>query len=286
MNDYEKIARDYIALVDEYVITSSTDIYGNITYTSKAFCRISQYSEAELIGQNHRIVSHEDMPKELYQELWKTISNDQTWEGDIKNKAKDGTAYWVHAVISPIWDDEGSKIGYTAIRQDISDKKALEDLATRDYLTGLYNRLKIDSIIAYEMTQSNRYKIPLCMIIVDIDYFKHINDSCGHQAGDKVLQEVAQILQSTCRAADSVGRWGGEEFLIVLPHIHLDEALSVAEKIRKSIDDHIFTLVGHKTASFGVSQFISDDSVCSFFERADSALYRAKENGRNNVVAR
>ncbi|OYZ31887.1 MAG: hypothetical protein B7Y30_11665 [Campylobacterales bacterium 16-40-21] len=208
----------------------------------------------------------------------------QTWKGEFKNKAKDGTVYWVYAIIAPTWDTAGKKIGYTAIRQDITSKKLLEELAVRDYLTGLYNRLKIDELIEYEIVQSSRYKTPLSMLILDIDYFKHVNDSCGHQTGDQVLKEISQILKSVCRSSDSIGRWGGEEFLILLPNTKLDEALHVAEKIRQSIDEHIFTIVGHKTASLGVSQFINDDSLCSFLKRADNALYQAKEAGRNTVV--
>lgn len=288
MNDYEKLEkrmRDYIALIDEHIITSSTDLYGNITYVSKAFCRISKYSDIELLGENHRIVRHEDMPEELYKDLWEALSNDQKWEGEIKNKAKDGSAYWVHAAISPIWDDQGKKIGYTAIRQDITDKKSLEELATRDYLTGLYNRMKIDKIIEYEITQSNRYKTPLCIIIVDIDYFKHVNDSHGHLTGDKVLKEVSQILQSMCRSSDSIGRWGGEEFLIILPKTAINGALEEAERLRDVIDHHTFSIVGHKTASFGISQLIEFDTHSALIERADNALYQAKTTGRNKVIA-
>ena len=287
MHDYDKLVKrmqDYITLIDEHIITSSTDLHGNITYVSKAFCRISKYSDIELLGQNHRIVRHDDMPAELYENLWKTISNNQTWEGDIKNKAKDGSAYWVHAAISPIWDDEDKKIGYTAIRQDITDKKALEELATKDFLTGLCNRLKLDKILAYEMTQSSRYKTPLSIIMLDIDYFKHVNDSYGHQAGDQVLRELSQILQSICRNSDSIGRWGGEEFLIILPKTDLEGALKEAERLRKAIDNNIFSIAEHKTASFGVSQLIEFDTSSSFIERADHALYQAKEKGRNRVV--
>jgi diguanylate cyclase (GGDEF)-like protein/PAS domain S-box-containing protein len=287
MSDYKKLEKrmeDYIALVDEHIITSSTDLHGNITYVSKAFCRISKYSEAELLGQNHRIVRHKDMPKELYDDMWEHLANDRAWSGEIKNKAKDGSSYWVKADISPIWNEDGDKIGYTAIRQDITDKKTLEEFATRDYLTGLYNRLKLDKIINYEITQSHRYETPLSIIILDIDYFKNVNDTCGHQAGDEVLKEVAQICQSTCRHSDSIGRWGGEEFLIVLPKTDLHGALIEAERLRDAIDHYTFSIVSHKTASFGVSQLIELDSLGSFIERADNALYRAKENGRNRVV--
>ncbi|MBN2870741.1 MAG: diguanylate cyclase [Campylobacterales bacterium] len=280
----EKKITDYVALVNESVITSTTDLEGTIVYVSNAFCRISQYDASDLIGQNHRIVRHSDMPEEVYRELWDTITDNRTWEGEIKNKAKDGSHYWVHATISPIWDDEGNKIGYTAVRQDITDKKRVEELAVRDRLTGLFNRLKLDEILEYEMTKTKRYNTPLSVIIIDVDHFKSVNDTYGHQVGDLVLKEVANILMSYGRKSDTVGRWGGEEFLIILPNTDLGGAMLAAEKIRVAIANHLFSVVGHKTASLGVSQLLLNETETAFIERADKALYRAKAGGRNQVV--
>lgn len=284
LRQVEKKLNDYLALIDESVITSSTDLKGNITYASNAFCRISKYEKSELVGNNHRIIRHHDMPAETYKELWNTLTHNQTWQGEIKNKAKDGTIYWVYAVISPDFDDNGSKRGYTAIRQDITDKKRAEELAITDRLTGLYNRLKLDEALEYEISKSKRYGTALSLIILDIDHFKSVNDIYGHQIGDMVLKEVANTLLSCKRESDTIGRWGGEEFLIVLPNTNLAGAMITADKIRTAIENYSFSVVGNKTASFGVSEFLVEENEDSFIERADQALYRAKSGGRNQVV--
>lgn len=280
----EKKLNDYVALVDESVITSSTDTKGKIIYASKAFCHISQYSLSELIGQDHSIIRDPDMPKEFYNELWNTITQGRIWKGEIKNRAKDGSGYWVYSVISPDFDENGKKIGYTAIRQDITDKKIVESLAITDRLTGLYNRLKLDQVLDYETIQSKRYNSALSVILIDVDHFKNVNDTHGHQAGDIVLKEVASILLTYGRKSDTIGRWGGEEFLIVLPNTDLAGAMSAAEKIRCAIEEYSFSVVGKKTASFGVAQLLIVENMDSLIERADKALYRAKSGGRNRVV--
>lgn len=281
----EKKLHDYIALVDEHIITSSTDLQGNILYVSKAFCRISRYSEEELIGKNHRIIRHPDMPASLYKELWETITMDKSWAGEIKNIAKDGSFYWVYAAIAPTWDDDGNKIGYTAIRQDITDKKRIEELSVTDRLTGLYNRLKIDEVFMYELVQSKRFHTPLSIILLDIDHFKHVNDTYGHQAGDQVLQQIAKILHSIGRKTDTIGRWGGEEFLMILPQTDRIGAIKIGEKIRLAVEEYPFPIIGRKTVSLGVAEFQEEDTQETLVERADIALYRAKNEGRNRVAA-
>ena len=279
----EKKMQDYVGMVDNYIITSSTDLDGNITAVSKAFCRISGYSESELIGKNHRLIRHIGMTDAAYKEMWDAITHNITWEGEMKNIAKDGSSYWVKAAISPFWDDEGKKIGYTAVRQDITDKKKVEELSITDRLTGLFNRMKLEEVFAYELERSHRYATPLSVIILDIDHFKNVNDTYGHQMGDKVLQEIADILENGKRLSDTVGRWGGEEFLFILPETELDGARSRAEILRTAIEAHPFPDIGHKTASFGIAQYHREDTITSLLERADKALYRAKQHGRNRV---
>lgn len=280
----EKKLQDYISLVDEHIITSSTDLKGNIVYASKAFCRISQYSEQELLGKNHRIVRHPDMPASLYEELWKTIGMDKLWAGEIKNIAKDGSYYWVYAAIAPTWDEEGKKNGYTAIRQDITDKKRIEELSITDRLTGLSNRLKLDEVLNYEIIQTKRYQTPFSIVLLDIDHFKHVNDTYGHQAGDTVLKEIAEILRFIGRQADCIGRWGGEEFLLILPKTDRVGALRIGEKIRLAVESYPFSVVGNKTVSLGIAEFREDDNPQTLLERADTALYCAKNEGRNKVL--
>ena len=273
----------YLTLVDQHVITSTTDLAGKITYVSQAFCDISGYSKEELLGKRHNIVRHPDMEEETYKELWKAISNNQTWDGEIKNQRKDGSSYWVEASIFPVYNDENIKVGYTAIRQNITDKKRVEELAITDTLTQLYNRIHLDLILSKSIRNSKRYGLQLAVIMIDIDKFKSVNDTYGHQVGDSVLKELAAILKKYVRESDTVGRWGGEEFLIVAPNTDLNGAVALADKLRLKIQDYNFSTIGTKTASFGVTCFVEGDTEDSIVDRADKALYKAKEKGRNRV---
>lgn len=279
----EKKLKRYVALVDESVITSSVDLEGIIKYTSKAFCHTSQYEEFELLGKSDKIILHPEMKAEIYQELWDTITHNKTWKGEIQNRAKDGSAYWVYAIISPELNEDGQKIGYTAIHQDITDKKLAESLAVTDRLTGLYNRLKLDEVLESEIARAQRHDTPLSVIIVDVDYFKSVNDTHGHQVGDTVLKEMAATLLACGRKSDTVGRWGGEEFLVVLPNTDMQGAIKTAQKMRLTVEAYPFSVAGDKTASFGVSELSKEDNEDSLIERADKALYRAKMSGRNRV---
>ncbi|GEM_PF-1041821 len=279
----EREMKEYMGLVDEYINTSSTDLEGTITAVSKAFCRMSKYTPEELIGHNHRIVRHPDMAPEIYETMWRHLTNNETWEGEMMNLAKDDTAYWVHAIISPIYDDEGRKTGYTSIRQDITNRKRVEELSITDRLTGLYNRLKLDEVFAYELTQAHRYTVPLSIILLDIDHFKSVNDTHGHQIGDTVLKQLALILRNGGRESDTVGRWGGEEFLIIMPQTDIKGAKLRAEKLRLAVQAFDFGIVGRVTVSLGIAQYVHDDTEHALIERADRALYAAKAGGRNRV---
>jgi diguanylate cyclase (GGDEF)-like protein len=170
--------------------------------------------------------------------------------------------------------------------QDLLEKNAeLELLSVTDKLTGLFNRQKLDKALIEEVARSERYYSDFSVILLDVDLFKQVNDTHGHEVGDTVLVEISKILSAHVRLTDLVGRWGGEEFLIVCCGSPLEAALSVAEKLREVIAAHVFSVVGHKTASFGVAQYRADDDVKSIVASADRALYQAKNSGRNRVCA-
>lgn len=160
----------------------------------------------------------------------------------------------------------------------------LEKLSVTDPLTGLFNRVQLDNVFQYEIRQAKRYNKTFSIILLDLDKFKTINDSYGHQLGDKTLQTIANALKENIRSVDTVGRWGGEEFLIICPESGLEDTRQVAEKIRRTIEDQTIETVGHVTASLGVGSYINGESKETLFERADQALYRAKKNGRNRVA--
>ncbi len=159
----------------------------------------------------------------------------------------------------------------------------LERLATTDTLTGLPNRRRLEEACQLQMSRVKRHGEKLSVVMIDVDKFKSVNDTHGHQVGDLVLQNVAQVLDETVRESDFVGRWGGEEFMVLCPGTRLNEARIVAEKLRAAIAAHEFPVVGEKTASFGVAQLGTDEPLERAVERADAALYLAKENGRNRV---
>ncbi len=276
----------YVKIIDKHVIISSTDCMGIITEVSSAFCSISGYSKKELLGKNHNIVRYKDFPASVYEQMWKRLKEEKgTWEGEIQNQRKDGSTYWVHTIIEPRYDRLNTLIGYTSIRQDITDKKRVEELSITDRLTGLYNRLKLDELFAFHLSVAKRHQGAFSIIILDIDKFKLVNDTYGHQTGDSVLKEMAAILKKSSRLEDALGRWGGEEFLILLPSSGLDASMALAEKLRNVIAKHTFEGVGSCTASFGVATFRTGDNEHSLVSRADLALYKAKENGRNKVEA-
>ena len=234
-------------------------------------------------GKIKNIVHHPDMDKEVCNELWETLKAAKTWKGEIKNRKKNGDYYWVSVSIEPVHNDQGAVIAYQSVRFDITDKKKVEELSITDRLTGIYNRRKFDEILHYEFTQRQRQEKGLALIMIDFDYFKKINDEYGHQTGDNVLVNTAELLQSSIRASDSVYRWGGEEFCIISPATDAEGALTLAKKIHTAIGDFDFGDVGKQTASLGISLAQEDDTIFSFVNRVDNALYQSKSLGRNRI---
>lgn len=160
----------------------------------------------------------------------------------------------------------------------------LRSLATTDALTGLANRRRILDVASYEIMRGRRDGTPLCFVLCDVDHFKRINDSHGHEVGDQVLVSLAQVLQSAVREVDTVARWGGEEFLVVLPDTTLAAAQRVAERARWAIECADWPTDRHVTMTFGVSQLRDGETLAEAVARADEALYRGKADGRNRSV--
>ena len=180
-----------------------------------------------------------------------------------------------------------NKLSYE-ISQRIIAQQALQEAATIDPLTGLYNRRAILDRIKQEFARNKRYAAPFSIIVADIDHFKGINDSKGHDAGDSVLVEMSVRMRGMLRSMDALARWGGEEFLLLLPDTTLENGMLVAEKIRSRICDSPFFVRGeelHISSSFGVAEHEPDMENEALIKKADEALYRAKELGRNRSVA-
>ena len=158
-------------------------------------------------------------------------------------------------------------------------------LAITDKLTGLFNRAKMDDVLDGEINRSQRYNNQFSAILIDIDHFKRINDTYGHWIGDQVLSEFAELTRQRLRRIDQLCRWGGDEFVLICPETGLGSAMQLAEEIRAKTQTHTFHTVGQLTVSQGVSSYRHDDTCETLISRLDNALYEAKQNGRNQVVA-
>ncbi|WP_051347182.1 sensor domain-containing diguanylate cyclase [Thiomicrorhabdus chilensis] len=283
----------YMNALDENVITSKTDLDGNITFASQAFCDVSGYSKEELMGQKHSIIRHPDTPMHVYEKMWETITSGHVWKGELKNLRKDGSAYWVFAAIGPEFNELGEIVGYTAIRHDITDKKRVEELSVTDELTGLYNRRYYNEIFERELNRRRRDRLPFLFVLMDIDHFKRYNDTYGHQAGDEALTKVADAInQCFQRTGDYLFRLGGEEFGAIL---NVDSEAGV-EPVLARIHQCIAALelphagnppYGVVTLSVGAyleTEYLKSRNETAIYLMADKALYEAKNEGRSRSV--
>lgn len=169
--------------------------------------------------------------------------------------------------------------------QNSLETEQLRQRANTDYLTGLPNRRKMTNLIEEALERAQRYSQPFSILLFDIDHFKDINDSHGHDVGDDVLRRIAAIVAENVRKVDRVSRWGGEEFLILAPEADLAHATQFARRLKRVIAEHTHNPAGSVTASFGVASYCTGDTLHDVLKRADRALYRAKELGRNRVIA-
>lgn len=193
---------------------------------------------------------------------------------------------YIYASARDITEKHIEEIKLLQLAKKLQEKnEELNELAITDELTGLYNRHYIDRIIENEMSRSDRYDEPLSMILLDLDFFKRVNDTWGHPIGDEVLKHTAEITKKNIRKSDIIARIGGEEFAIFLPHCTIAGALVVAEKIRRLLESTEHPSAGVVTASFGAAEKRKNESFYNWYKRVDEALYRAKEGGRNRVVS-
>jgi len=269
------------------------DLSGKFTYISPSVEKLRGFSVEEVMHQSKEELlcpsSLVLMEKGLEDAIYYVQNNlpFKVFRDDVEQSCKDGTTVWTDLTVSGIYDKDNHFLGMLGVSRDITERRMMEEEVRRltelDRLTQLYNRYKLDSVLKFEFERSRRSNSLFSIILFDIDDFKKVNDIYGHVVGDSVLKEFSEIIKSHIRKIDTAGRWGGEEFMIILPESSADGGEILAEKLRVQINAYNFTTVGHITASFGVAGFDANISDIELIARADESMYRAKKTGKNRV---
>ncbi|SPO66062.1 GGDEF and EAL domain-containing protein [Pseudomonas sp. JV241A] len=281
---------NYRAAVDAAAIFSETDLSGRITYVNEQFCSISGYSREELLGANHRILNSGLHGPEFFIGMWRALVAGRVWKGEICNRAKDGSLYWVDSTMVPLIDPATGKVRkFVSIRFDVTEKRqllhTLQWRVGHDVLTGLPNRAYLSDLLNQALEFSRNEDIPLAVCMLDLDGFKAVNDGYGHASGDLLLVEVATRLKGILRGGDAVARLSGDEFVLILRHVQnpahlqaaLDRVLTAIAAPYQIRDQEI-----RVSASIGVTLFPQDnEDTDTLVRHADQALYVAKQSGRN-----
>lgn len=267
-----------------------TDANGVILRVNPAFEAITGYAGDEVIGQTPKILHSGYHTARFYEELWQDLMEYHLWRGEVWNRRKNGEVYPQAMVISSVKNKAGNVVQYVSIFNDVTEKKTSEKriyhLAHYDVLTQLPNRALFHQRLTAALSQAKKNGQVLAVMFLDLDGFKYINDSMGHQVGDRLLEVVANRLQHCIRATDTVSRWGGDEFTLILTDLKsTGDADIIAKKILSALLEPI-SLNGNEIvvgASIGIS-FYPDDghTPVILVQNADMAMYRAKENGKNN----
>ncbi|MDR7000220.1 EAL domain-containing protein [Neobacillus niacini] len=274
--------------LDQSVIVATTDSTGIITEVNNKFCEISKYTKEELIGMNHSILNSGYHSKKFFREMWKTIRAGKVWRGNIKNKAKDGTFYWVKTTIIPFFNQNELPYQYISIRQDITDLKEAEmqilQNSYHDELTGLRNRHFFYNDLSKWIDENKENRMAL--LFLDLNRFKYINDTLGHSWGDQVLRAVSKRLLNHLQDKAELYRFGGDEFIIVLKNYPVDEVKELANEVTRLLSNpfQIKSENLYLGVSIGISLFPRDGIDLETLEKkADSAMYLAKMRGTNAI---
>jgi diguanylate cyclase (GGDEF)-like protein/PAS domain S-box-containing protein len=266
-----------------------TDQRGCIVWANDAFSRLSGYSQQEAIGQTPSLLKSGKQDPSFYRELWQTIVAGSVWRGEVVERHKDGSYFTVDEVITPLRDDRGAITHYIAIQHDITRHKQESEreryLAYHDTLTGLPNRAQFLDVLEQAVANARAARKSLALLYVDIDNFKSVNDTLGHEGGDRLLVAVAERLSAAVRKTDTVARLGGDEFAILqTDFISTDVATLSGRKLLNSVSQP-FVLDGHKvyaSVSIGIAMYpVDGERAQDLLRNADQAMYRAKNQGRN-----
>ncbi len=239
-----QVARFFAAINQCTNLIMITDLQGTIKYVSEKITELTGYSAEEVVGQNPRIFKSEKTKPTVHARLWNTISNGYEWNGELCNCRKDGSCYWEHMRISPIFDANSILTHYVAVKQDITRQRELDEelyqYAILDHLTGVYNRRMLLKIGGREVSLAQRYGRPMVLLLLDIDHLSRMNHLYGHSAGDDVLRQVATVCNSHMRETDILARFEADCFALLLPDADQQGAYLVAERIRRQVSSVSF----------------------------------------------
>jgi len=283
----EKMLRDIAYALDQSAIVAVTDQTGKIVYVNELFTKIAQYSVEELVGADHRIINSGFHPPSFFKDIWATIGRGNKWRGEICNKAKDGSYYWVDTMIVPFLNDKGKPYQYISIRYDITTNKESEqmirDLAYNDQLTSLPNRTSFRKIFYQEIEVAKKQGTNRACVYMNIDRLRYVNDSLGHEVGDYVLSVIARRLRTILKEKTIIGRLSGDEFAFLLLDVRDAQH---AEQLTKEVQQYIEEPIEVKgqmhtpSLSFGIALFPEHAKKPSELAmKAEKALSIARVNG-------
>ena len=262
-----------------------TDLRGRMEYVNAAFTRVSGYAMAEVLGHNPRILQSGKTPASTYQSMWSQLTQGKPWQGEVVNKSKAGEEYIESVLIYPVRDPQGEVTHYLAHKENITEKKRaserLERLSGHDQLTGLPNRRLLQTYFA----QASSHGAQAAVLWIDLDNFKDINDTLGHNTGDMLLLEVTRRLRDHLEPTDWLTRHAGDDFIALLPGASQDRAAALAQQLLHSLAEPL-ELAGEDlsmTASIGIALCPADAADFDpLLHKAETAMYRVKDEGRNH----
>ncbi|EXF96181.1 diguanylate cyclase [Pseudomonas fluorescens HK44] len=280
----------YRRAVDAAAIFSETDLAGRITYVNDLLCSVSGHSREELLGANHGILNSGLHPDDFFTTMWRTVALGKVWKGEICNRAKDGSLYWVDSTMVPVLDESTGRVQrYLSICFDISEKRqllhSLQWRVGHDVLTGLPNRAYLSDLLEQALDYSRVENVPLAVCMLDLDGFKAVNDGYGHASGDLLLIEVAKRLRTIVRGEDVVARLAGDEFVLILRFVRdMTKLRAALHRVLEAISAP-YSILGKDInvfASIGVTLFpVDSEDAQTLLRHADQAMYVAKQSGRN-----